>query len=379
MTCLVTGFPSKIAALQFEWAWQNTHITRHVSAEERDSTAGTSGKAPPQSGKARPRPSLKRYLSSLHLLLCAKSFERWPLKVAFFSPDVWKRWNNEVDSKVREGIIIELVKPETLDVLGLNHQATMSTGATITEKDYTNSAELATRTGIHAIDVGYNSIKPHLEKSRAVFDNGVSVSCGVCERYIRPNTALVLVCPVDDCRSCFHLTCLARKFLRDGGDDDAVVPLGGKCPSCHTKLEWSTLTKELSLRIRGQKEVVALFKERRRKKEKPANASEITTSNASNVNNTEEDHDTESDDDVYDLRSAGLSRGLPKTRPFNDDDDDESWVFHGDDDISSSAPFTLDDGQLLAPKSSDWNRKTSSSRLEIVIEDSEDDDVEILG
>ena len=283
-----------------------------------------------------------------------------------------------MDSKVREGITIELVKPETLDV-GLNYEYTGPAVAITTKKD-SSSSTTSVRTGIHAIDVGYNSMKSHLEKSRAVFDNGTSALCGVCEKYIRPSTALLLVCPIDDCQSTFHLTCLSRKFLADGGDGDAVIPLEGKCPSCRTKLEWSTLTKELSLRIRGHKEVTALFKERR-KKEKQTNAGEATASHASHINMTEEDHDTEfDDDDIDDLRSIGVLLGLLETGTFNDnDDDDDGWVFYKDDGNDDSTPSPPNYGQLFASKSHGWKHKMNGSRLEVVIEDSEDDDIEILG
>ena len=285
-----------------------------------------------------------------------------------------------MDSKVREGITIELVKPETLDIVSLNYEYTGPAVTRATKKDSSSSTASVVRTGIHAIDVRYNSMKSHLEKSKAVFDNSASALCGVCEKYIRPSTALLLVCPIDDCQSTFHLTCLSRKFLADGRDGDAVIPLEGKCPGCRTKLEWSTLTKELSLRIRGHKEVAALFRERRQKKEKQTNAGEASASHASHINMTEEDHDKEfNDDDIDDLRSIGVPPGLLETGAFNDNDDDDGWVFYEDDGNDDSTPSPLNDGQLFTSKSHDWKHKTNSSRLEIVIEDSEDDDIEILG
>ncbi|QIX02223.1 hypothetical protein AMS68_007740 [Peltaster fructicola] len=55
VTCLVTGFPSKIAALQFEWAWQNTHLTRHIAADTRITQAKAKVRISPKTGRVRKR------------------------------------------------------------------------------------------------------------------------------------------------------------------------------------------------------------------------------------------------------------------------------------------------------------------------------------
>ena len=96
MTCIVVGFPSNIAALQFEWAWHNAHLTRHITPDERISFATTRTKTN-KTGKVsrrpgRPRTSLTDKLSNLHLLLRVPYFSQWPLEVRFFSEDVYKVW-----------------------------------------------------------------------------------------------------------------------------------------------------------------------------------------------------------------------------------------------------------------------------------------------
>ena len=67
MQIIVYGFPSKPTALQFEWAWQHPHISRHLRGED--------GKAVFQiNGKSR---SLKTNVS----FVCTPSFssQHWRL------------------------------------------------------------------------------------------------------------------------------------------------------------------------------------------------------------------------------------------------------------------------------------------------------------
>ncbi|KAK5166023.1 hypothetical protein LTR04_000770 [Oleoguttula sp. CCFEE 6159] len=205
---------------------------------------------------ARPPVSLTDKLANLHLLLRVKSFARWPLDVRFFAPDVWKmwgRWDERTAGRIREGIGIELVRPD-----GSVAAERLEAGAV---KDLVQGNGV-----LEALDVGYASLKAYLEKSKAMLSTGEPVACTICERSIENASTLALVCPGDGCRMVSHVPCLSERFLAEAEEADAIVPIEGDCPGCKIRLRWMTLVKECSLRLRGQKEIDGLFKKRRVKK-----------------------------------------------------------------------------------------------------------------
>lgn len=112
MECIVYGFSSKIAALQFEWAWAKPHLSRHLkflaaecsaSGMRTDTTAlvgmplfPSSSMTPGQTKWGKPKRRIARApaspnarLLAMRALLRSEPFCGWGLKLAFFTEWSW--------------------------------------------------------------------------------------------------------------------------------------------------------------------------------------------------------------------------------------------------------------------------------------------------
>ncbi|TKY87264.1 hypothetical protein EX895_003941 [Sporisorium graminicola] len=112
MECIVYGFSSKIAALQFEWAWAKPHLSRHLkflsteySAKgtttdtsacagmalfpSSSMTPGLTRSGRPKRRIARPPSTPNARLLAMRALLRSEPFCGWGLKLAFFTEWSW--------------------------------------------------------------------------------------------------------------------------------------------------------------------------------------------------------------------------------------------------------------------------------------------------
>ncbi|KAH9882347.1 Slx4p interacting protein [Plenodomus biglobosus] len=286
MTCVVAGFPSKFAALQFEWAWQNTHATRHIERDVRDARLEElqrGKKNPAPTRKRRPPMSLEARLKNLHHLLGVGSFCRWPLNVRFFAPDVFTQWQRHISkmqTKLATTITVQLTPAELPKLAADVHSEVRA--------HFVPDI-------IRAIPVAYEDCKPHVEKSRGILGDGRQRTCDICNKAANSEDSLVLICPVDTCPSVSHMTCLSQKFLAEEAHKDALIPSEGTCPACRSPIKWSVMMKELSLRLHGEEELKVLFKPKRQKKSEQAASVDTDLEDAE-----EEDLDETWMDDVND-------------------------------------------------------------------------------
>ncbi|KAH7250282.1 uncharacterized protein BKA55DRAFT_644601 [Fusarium redolens] len=229
---LITGFPSSIAALKFEWALTNPHLTTHISTEERITTRAPRKKGQRKSRK--PIHSLRSVVSNLHLLVGSKK--------------AWDNWLKYKETTPREGIkITEDYSPD----------------------EGSNGTKSVESWGIHALPLDYAPIKPYVEKAHNVVKFEREGNCIHCHEALESGKGLQPMCPHDGCEAMGHLDCWSKHALKDE-PKETLLPLSCTCPSCGGKINWSDMMKELTLRVRGPKEVAKLLKKKRRTKKQIA-------------------------------------------------------------------------------------------------------------
>jgi structure-specific endonuclease subunit SLX1 len=225
-------------------------------------------------------------LANLHLLLGSTSFKRWPLKVTFYAADVFRvfqKWTAQADVEdLREGVDVvmdEGSRSNRVDVDG-------------------GDGGGGEGKGIHTLDVTYSPLKAYIEKTKAAIESDSLPACSFCHHGLPHDGAATLFCPSAGCSTAGHLECFATAFQRD--DLDAMVPTSGSCPSCRSKLEWVDLVKELSLRMRGQKEIEKVLKVRKSRGTKKGEAVGAALASAAEEELAEDDDEEEEElDDAW--------------------------------------------------------------------------------
>ncbi|KAK9467829.1 hypothetical protein V1512DRAFT_274958 [Lipomyces arxii] len=239
MICIVSGFPSRISALQFEHAWQHPNRTRHIQDRITKRSKGL---------------SLDSNLGNLRRLLTSPTLHRWPLIFHIFDPDVLARWN------------LNKYKGEELAPhlrVSVEFRQTVEDSVTQTQSSQRlNIHEGDGLGGIKGLQITNEIFEPYFSKSAVWLAS--HTTCAVCEKSVSVKEAdsfETLICSNSSCLGVYHATCLAESFLESDGEGasecDLVLPTQGSCKLCHETLNWGLLIRNASWRASGAKAVTA--------------------------------------------------------------------------------------------------------------------------
>ncbi|ORX97842.1 hypothetical protein K493DRAFT_258586, partial [Basidiobolus meristosporus CBS 931.73] len=203
MVLIVHGFPSNLAALQFEWAWQYPHRSRHLSQLR--------GKFSGQKKEA----FLPTKLEVLIEMLNSNEWKRWPLKIRFLKQEVFSSFES----------------------LNWPNHVPISVGAL--ENMAHTFADEGEGEGRIQLD--------EFNKYMALESGGVK--CAICLNEIEIKGPICwATCQHSGCTMYAHLTCLAENFVQnaakiDPSEEKQLLPIHGSCPTCRKRLYWGDIIR----------------------------------------------------------------------------------------------------------------------------------------
>ncbi|KAF9097706.1 Slx4p interacting protein [Mortierella sp. AD031] len=271
MVMLVHGFPTKLAALQFEWAWQYPERSRQFEKPQPSSTttkatttAHSSSSQPPTTTKSgrrkppRPITTVQEKLSTVRTMIGRPSWIRWPLTVYLMDPDLHTQWQ-ELDKapgtggtgagggfRKMSGIS---VKAGTMDELaplfsdrGFRQERLQSR---VLDK-FDRFKETESRCLICVKDIDYK-------------DPGSFLTC--------TNTtpsSFSTSSSSEDCEMIAHLECMSSillskdnlfaQHIRSSTNSQAqksLLPTTGNCLACSGEMDWATMIRAMNARIQA--------------------------------------------------------------------------------------------------------------------------------
>ncbi|KAL1695093.1 hypothetical protein GGG16DRAFT_45965 [Schizophyllum commune] len=225
MQLIVHGFPSKLAALQFEWAWQHPHLSRHLKDGSGQPLAAHRNKG------------IKNNIQTLLMMITSHPYNLWPLHVKLFTAEAEKFWGMLAKAPAYRAFPRGLTA--TVELEGVDGQS---------------GNRGSGRTGpVDVADTYFTS--QYLAKSTAVAASSTKPTCSVCGETINEYTSDPLtttLCPTTGCMSTAHLMCLSQEWLAAEPDNQGLIPRGGHCRECKSYVLYGDIIRGSYRRAAGK-------------------------------------------------------------------------------------------------------------------------------
>ncbi|KZO89778.1 hypothetical protein CALVIDRAFT_559051 [Calocera viscosa TUFC12733] len=213
MSMLVHGFPSKLHALQFEWALQHPWKSRHL-AHHFPTIIG--------------RSKLPRIVSVVRTMVSSPTYHAWPLHVTLLDAHAVEAWKAAADTSGK-----------------------LPAGCKVTTKKLRVTkagAQDVSKAGFDIADVKFRDIM--LGNQIRVEGLARHPKCSICREKVDVSQPLTTAsCPSDGCTSVSHIDCLGRDFASHASHDP-LLPRSGKCNQCKTTVLWGDVIRGCYHRLR---------------------------------------------------------------------------------------------------------------------------------
>ncbi|KAB5588870.1 hypothetical protein CTheo_7692 [Ceratobasidium theobromae] len=210
MEMIVHGFPSRLAALQFEWAWQRPGKSRHLK------------------------------LCVARNMLAAPPYHIWPLHVKLFTEEAKTFW--------------EIQRPGLEEPLPQGFTCSVEYEGADGKSPVPASRPSDSRLG--SMDIKDTEFTlSHIQKYQTIVNSGSRLSCSICKSRIDAKHMVDhlthAVCPHSTCTAVSHLACLAKSFHKHPSNPTALIPRGGTCSKCNRYTLWGDVIRGCYRRARG--------------------------------------------------------------------------------------------------------------------------------
>lgn len=246
---IVYGFPSKLTALQFEWAWQNPDKSRHLRVAVSDPEYQYVFKRDAR------RNRVERKAIAAAALVRAAPFVRLPLHIRCFSTETFDITSAVVslrDPCLRLSCISDKVNHRLVEQVTQFAPADPSLQVSMDLKGMLNSVLPSEETGEAFLDLNdtrFRTSKVVVDKWWLLCQAETALRCNLCKHSILGEDHLSFaICPAplpdkgEPCLHLAHLTCLAKSSTR-GSDTREIVPRHSRCPSCHVSTPWGAVVR----------------------------------------------------------------------------------------------------------------------------------------